>query len=110
MSATFLALNTRNKILPTLLTHAAQLLTLRNSSGGTGPRRAAEMRELGVIEDGAVLIAEGKIVAVGTTDELAKHELLTAKVATLTRSIAPARSCSPASLTRTRILSLPRRG
>ena len=37
------------------------------------------MRELGIIEDGAVLIAGGKIVAVGTTDEVAKHELLTAK-------------------------------
>ena len=33
------------------------------------------MRELGIIEDGAVLIAEGKIVAVGTTDEVGKHEL-----------------------------------
>ena len=33
------------------------------------------MRELGIIEDGAVLIADGKIAAVGTTDEVAKHEL-----------------------------------
>src|ERR1039457_7622575 len=62
-----------------LLTHAAQLLTLRGSSGNAGPRRGAEMRELGIIEDGAVLIADGKIVAVGTTDEIAKRELLTAK-------------------------------
>jgi imidazolonepropionase len=65
----------------TFLTHAAQLLTLRSPSAGTGPRRGAEMRELGIIEDGAVLIADGKIVAVGTTDEVARHELLTAKVA-----------------------------
>jgi imidazolonepropionase len=65
----------------TFLTHAAQLLTLRSSSVGSGPRRGPEMRELGVIEDGAVLIAGGKIVAVGTTDEVAKHELLTAKLA-----------------------------
>jgi imidazolonepropionase len=63
----------------TFLTHAAQLLTLRSSSAGSGPRRGAEMRELGIIEDGAVLIADGKIVAVGTTDEVVKHELLTAK-------------------------------
>jgi imidazolonepropionase len=62
-----------------LLSHAAQLLTLRCPSGGTGPRRGAEMRELGTIQDGAVLIADGKIVAVGTTDEIAKHELLKAK-------------------------------
>ena len=39
------------------------------------------MRELGIIEDGAVLIAEGKIVAVGTTDEVARHELLISKPA-----------------------------
>ena len=33
------------------------------------------MRELGIIPDGAVLISAGKIVAVGTTDEVSKHEL-----------------------------------
>ena len=31
------------------------------------------MRELGIIEDGAVLIEQGKIAAVGTTDEVAKQ-------------------------------------
>jgi imidazolonepropionase len=56
----------------TLLTHAAQLLTLR---GEATPRRGAQMRELGIIVDGAVLIADGKIVAVGTTDEVRSHEL-----------------------------------
>jgi imidazolonepropionase len=35
------------------------------------------MRDLGIIADGAVLIADGKIVAVGTTEEVAKHELAT---------------------------------
>ena len=55
-----------------MLTHAAQLLTLR---GKSSLRRGAQMRELGIIEDGAVLIADGKIVAVGRTDEVAKHEL-----------------------------------
>lgn len=34
------------------------------------------MRELGIIEDGSLLISGGKIVAVGRTDEIAKHELL----------------------------------
>ena len=51
----------------TFLTHASQLLTLR---GDPAPRRGPHMRDLGIIEDGAVLIADGKIAAVGTTDEL----------------------------------------
>ena len=33
------------------------------------------MRDLGIIEDGAVLIENGKIAAVGTTDELRAHEI-----------------------------------
>ncbi len=32
------------------------------------------MRDLGMIEDGAVLTAGGKIIAVGATDEVAKHD------------------------------------
>ncbi len=55
-----------------LLTHASQLLTLR---GDRAPRRGAQMRELGVIADGGLLISGGKIVAVGATDEVRKHEL-----------------------------------
>jgi len=54
-----------------LLTHASQLLTLQ----GEAPRRSAQMRELSIISDGALLIRAGKIVAAGTTDEVARHEL-----------------------------------
>src|SRR5271166_2570387 len=50
-----------------LLTHASQLLTLR---GNVAPRRGSRMADLDIIEDGAVLIDNGKIAAVGTTDEL----------------------------------------
>jgi imidazolonepropionase len=53
-----------------LLTHASQLLTLR---GNVAPRRGSQTRDLGIIEDGAVLIENGKIAAVGTTDELRQH-------------------------------------
>jgi imidazolonepropionase len=60
---------------PWFLTHASQLLTLRGDPGGTGPRRGARMRDLGIIEDGGVLVADGKIVAVGATDELFRHEV-----------------------------------
>ena len=55
---------------PVLLTHAAQRITLR---GEVAPRRGPQMRELGIIEDGGVLFAGGKITAVGTTDALRKH-------------------------------------
>src|SRR4051812_21775414 len=59
--------------MPTLLTHAAQLLTLR---GANTPRRGPQMQDLGLIVDGAVLIAGNQIAAVGSTDEVADHELL----------------------------------
>ena len=50
-----------------LIAHAAQLITVASPGG---PRRGAAMRELGAIRDGALAIAEGRIVAVGTTAEL----------------------------------------
>ncbi len=43
--------------------------------GDTGPRRGAALRELGIIEDGAVLISGEEIVVVGPTDDVAKHDL-----------------------------------
>ncbi len=49
-----------------LLANIKQLLTLR---GAAGPRRGAELRELGIVEDGAVLCAGGKIVSAGTTKD-----------------------------------------
>src|SRR5437868_2093898 len=50
-----------------LIEHAAELLTVASPGG---PRHGAAMRELGVIPDGAVAIAGGRIAAVGTTDAL----------------------------------------
>jgi imidazolonepropionase len=46
-----------------------QLLTLRSSSGDSFPRRGRDLGNLGIIENGAVLCAGGKIVSVGTTDQ-----------------------------------------
>ena len=60
--------------MPTLLTHASQLLTLRTDH--TRPRRGRQMSELGIIPDGAVLIDGERILAVGTTDEVSRHGLL----------------------------------
>lgn len=57
-----------------LIIHSArQLLTCVGSDGK--PRRGAAMRDLGIIEDGAVAVSAGKIIDVGTTQEiLARHE------------------------------------
>jgi imidazolonepropionase len=45
-----------------LIRGARQLLTLR---GPSAPRRGTALRELGIIQDGAVLIRDGRILAVG---------------------------------------------
>jgi len=55
-----------NQIVPPkslLLVNIGQLLTLRSHAGRSGPRRGAQLRELGIIEDGAVLCVGGKIVS-----------------------------------------------
>jgi imidazolonepropionase len=45
-----------------LITGASQMLTLR----GQGPRRGSTLADVGVIKDGALLVRDGLIVAVGT--------------------------------------------
>jgi imidazolonepropionase len=55
--------------LPLLLVNIRQLVTLRTSSGESGPRRGRKLQQIGVIEDAAVLCIGGKIVSVGTTKE-----------------------------------------
>jgi imidazolonepropionase len=45
-----------------LITGASQLLTLR----GRGPRRGAALADLGIIKDGALLVRNGLIAALGT--------------------------------------------
>lgn len=52
-----------------LLINTAQLLTLQAASGKTGPRRGSDLKELGIITNGAVLCLGGKIVSVGTTKD-----------------------------------------
>jgi len=53
----------------TLLANIGQLLTLRSSSGKPGPRRRAEVKDLGIIEDAAVLCIGGKVRSVGKTKD-----------------------------------------
>jgi imidazolonepropionase len=50
-----------------LLVNICQLLTLRSSARERGPRRGPALKDLGIIEDAAVLCIGGKIVSVGTT-------------------------------------------
>jgi imidazolonepropionase len=52
-----------------LLANIAQLLTLQSSSPTRGPRRGPALKQLGIIEDAAVLCIGGKIVSVGTTKD-----------------------------------------
>jgi imidazolonepropionase len=52
-----------------LLVNIGQLLTLRCGSGRPGPRRASDLKELGIIHDAAVLSIGGKIVSLGSTQD-----------------------------------------
>jgi len=53
--------------LNTNIIHARQLITVR---GPSGARRGAELGELGIIDDGAVAIRDGRIEWIGPTDQL----------------------------------------
>lgn len=52
---------------PVLLLNIGQLLTLEPQSNSKGPRRGAELKQLEIIQDGAVLCIGGKVVSVGKT-------------------------------------------
>jgi imidazolonepropionase len=52
-----------------LLVNVGQLLTLRAAAAKPGPRRGVDLSNLGIIQDGAVLCVNGKIVSVGTTKD-----------------------------------------
>jgi imidazolonepropionase len=51
------------------LANIGQLLTLRSPSDKLGPNRGPGLRDLSIMEDGAVLCLGGKIVSVGTTKD-----------------------------------------
>jgi imidazolonepropionase len=53
-----------------LIVNAKELLTLADTK--VGPRTGKQMRELGIVHDGALAIKEGRIVAVGTTREVSR--------------------------------------
>lgn len=51
------------------MANIGQLLTLRSPSTQPGPRRGPELKDLGIIRDGAVLCVGGEIVSAGTTKD-----------------------------------------
>jgi imidazolonepropionase len=55
----------------TLITGASQILTLR----GRGPRRGAALADVGILKNGALLIADGLVVAVGARAKVEAHPL-----------------------------------
>jgi imidazolonepropionase len=55
---------------PLLITGCAELITLR----GGAPRRGKQLGELGIIRDGALLIRDGRIAAVGRRADLLRSD------------------------------------
>jgi imidazolonepropionase len=55
--------------MPTALLHAAQLLTL---AGPERPRIRDEMRDVGILSDGGMLVENGLVVAIGASHEIEK--------------------------------------
>ena len=71
-SVTLLALNKGKKMKPDiLLTNIGQIATLRGHS--KSPKTCEDMKELSIIEGGAIAIKEGIITDVGTTTEVLAH-------------------------------------
>lgn len=57
---------------PLLLANIGQLLTLQFPAANSCPRRGTQLKELGIIEDAAVLSLGGKIVSVGSTKDASR--------------------------------------
>jgi len=57
------------KLQALLLADIGQLLTLQSAPSKPGPRRGSALKDLGIIENAAVLCLGGKIVSVGTTKD-----------------------------------------
>lgn len=56
----------------TLFVHARELLTLADGPA-TGLRRKEAMRAMGLVEDGAIAVRDGKVIATGPTAEITER-------------------------------------
>jgi len=54
-----------------LFVHCRELVTLTDGPA-LGPRRGADMQRLGVIADGAIAVRDGRVLAVGPTESVAR--------------------------------------
>lgn len=55
-----------------LFVHCKELITLADGPA-TGPRRGAALAAVGLVADGAIAVKDGRVVATGTTDDLARR-------------------------------------
>jgi imidazolonepropionase len=65
---------------------AAQLATC---AGSSKPKRREAMREVGIIPNGAIALAEGQILAVGTTPEILAHYTADEKLDVTGKTVCP---------------------
>jgi imidazolonepropionase len=63
-----------------LLVNIGQLLTLHSSATDSGPRRGAQLKQLGIIENASVLCIGGKIVSVGSTQDALRDPWVKEKI------------------------------
>ena len=61
------------KSTPLFLANIGQLLTLRGSGKSHGPRRGPELKQIGLVEDAALLCAERKIIAAGRQRDILRQ-------------------------------------
>lgn len=70
-----------------IIEHAKQLVTVGGHS--TRPATGPEMESLGIIEDGALVISSGRIVAVGKSNELLNEFTASEKIDATGKVVAP---------------------
>lgn len=58
------------EVVDLIIVHAAELITVANK--GSEPVTGEALRDLGIVRDGAVAVRNGRIAAVGGTDEVAR--------------------------------------
>ncbi len=69
------------------ITHAAQLCAIPADAGG--PQRGSRLGNLSLIEDGALAVQDGRIVAVGPTSDLHAHFSATREIDATGRVVIP---------------------